>query len=103
MTFNYAYPETQRWAFTSESTYENSVANAVQQLYGGLSSQFSGEEALNLMSVNPSPAAAVPVIKEKAETTSSNGSATGMQTKPQVALFRSLSRTPIQASTLSTT
>lgn len=76
-TFNYAYPETQRWAFKSESDYENSVANAVQQLYGGLSSQFSGEEAFKLMSVQPSAAATAPAIKETAEVPHSNGSTNG--------------------------
>ena len=73
--FNYAYPETQRWAFTSDSDYQNAVANAVQQLYGGLSDQFSGEEAVNLMSVRPSAAAVTPVNKENGEITHSNGSA----------------------------
>jgi tyrosinase len=80
-TFNYAYPETRRWAFTSESDYESNVADTVQQLYGGLSNQFSGEEAFNLMSVRPTDAATAPAIKEKVETSHSasisNGSATG--------------------------
>jgi tyrosinase len=78
-TFNYAYPETQRWAFTSDSDYQNAVADAIQQLYGGLSNQFSGEEALNLMSVRPAVAAVTPVNKavnkDNGEITHSNGSA----------------------------
>jgi len=75
-TFNYAYPETQRWAFTSDSDYQNAVANAVQQLYGGLSNQFSGEEAINLMAA-PTPAADAPAIQEKVETADSNGATSG--------------------------
>jgi len=39
-TFNYAYPETQRWKFSSDAAYQSSVRNAVQQLYGGISNQF---------------------------------------------------------------
>jgi tyrosinase len=39
-TFNYAYPETQRWKFSSDADYQNSVRSAVQQLYGGISNQF---------------------------------------------------------------
>ncbi|KAH8787772.1 common central domain of tyrosinase-domain-containing protein [Hyaloscypha finlandica] len=93
-TFNYAYPETRRWAFTSESVYESNVANAVQQLYGGLSNQFSGEEAFNLMSVRPTDAATAPAIKKKVETSHSasisnrsatghaNGAASGSAQKP---------------------
>lgn len=91
-TFNYAYPETRRWAFISESVYENSVANTVQQLYGGLSNQFSGEEAFNLMSVRPTDAATAPAIEEKVETAHStstsnvsghaNGAASGPAQKP---------------------
>lgn len=76
-TFNYAYPETQRWAFASDSDYQNSVANAVQQLYGGISNQFTGEEAFNLMSVRPSAAATAPATKENVETKPANGSANG--------------------------
>jgi tyrosinase len=75
-TFNYAYPETQRWAFTSDSDYQNSVANAVQQLYGGLSNQFTGEEAVNLMAA-PTPAVAAPAIHEKVETSHSTGATSG--------------------------
>jgi tyrosinase len=74
-TFNYAYPETQRWAFASDSDYQNSVANAVQQLYGGLSNQFTGDEAFNLMAVPTPAAAAAPVIKDKVEAAHSVGSA----------------------------
>ncbi len=73
-TFNYAYPETQRWAFGSDSDYQNGVADAVQQLYGGLSNQFSGEEAVNLMSVRPSAAAVTPVNQETGEIIHTNGS-----------------------------
>ncbi|PBP18012.1 tyrosinase precursor [Diplocarpon rosae] len=39
-TFNYVYPETQRWKFGSDVEYRNSVLDSVQQLYGDLSSQF---------------------------------------------------------------
>jgi tyrosinase len=85
-TFNYAYPETQRWAFTSDNDYQNSVANAVQQLYGGLSNQFTGADALNLMAAPLSSAAAAPVIKEQVETAHSNNAtneaASGSAQKP---------------------
>lgn len=85
-TFNYAYPETQRWAFTSDSDYQNSVANAVQQLYGGLSNQFTGADALNLMAAPLPSAAAAPVIKEQVETAHSNNAtneaASGSAQKP---------------------
>lgn len=40
-TFNYAYPETQRWTIKSDAEYQASVRNAVQQLYGGISNQFA--------------------------------------------------------------
>jgi hypothetical protein len=67
-TFNYAYPETQRWAFSNDADYQNSVRNAVQQLYGGISNQFM------LMSA-PSPTPVATTIKAKAEESSADGSA----------------------------
>lgn len=48
-TFNYAYPETQRWAFGSDSDYANSVQASVQRLYGGVSNQFMGDQGFSLM------------------------------------------------------
>ena len=36
-TFNYAYPETQRWNYRTEAEYINSVQDNVAQLYGGVS------------------------------------------------------------------
>ncbi|KAK6580768.1 hypothetical protein PZA11_007004 [Diplocarpon coronariae] len=39
-TFNYAYPETQRWKFASDLEYQNSILDTVQHLYGDLSRQF---------------------------------------------------------------
>jgi len=38
--FNYAYPETQRWRFRSNSDYVDSVEETVFQLYGGISRIF---------------------------------------------------------------
>jgi len=61
-TFNYAYPETQSWQFASPSQYEDSVAQAVQNLYGGLSSQFGG---FNTMAT-PSAPGAQKVVREVA-------------------------------------
>jgi tyrosinase len=46
-TFNYAYPETQRWAFSSDSDYMNSVQNYVNQLYGGVANQLATDTATN--------------------------------------------------------
>ncbi len=50
-TFNYAYPETQAWAFKSSSEYQNSVVDAVQTLYGGAA--FGGDNgSFNLMATS---------------------------------------------------
>ncbi|TAQ88827.1 hypothetical protein B7494_g2828 [Chlorociboria aeruginascens] len=46
--FNYAYPETQRWKFGSDDEYKNSIRATVQQLYGGVSNQFLGDQNTNL-------------------------------------------------------
>jgi len=76
VTFNYAYPETQRWNFSSDSDYQNDIYNRVQQLYGGLSNQFA-----NLMG-SPAPNVPIqdnvarPVAEENVPTTSSGGSVT---------------------------
>jgi tyrosinase len=72
-TFNYAYPETQRWLFASDDQYTTSVQTAVQQLYGGVSNQFLGDQTLNLM------AASVPPVRK-----ATNGSHNGTQKKPNV-------------------
>ena len=53
-TFNYAYPETQRWGFSSDDDYARSVMRAVQQLYGGVSRQFGADRGLNLIATSSS-------------------------------------------------
>ena len=62
-TFNYAYPETQRWAYPSDSAYQASVQTAVQTLYGGVSNQFAG---LNLVA-KPAALAAAPAKEHAAQ------------------------------------
>ncbi|EMR83072.1 putative tyrosinase precursor protein [Botrytis cinerea BcDW1] len=39
-TFNYAYPETQQWKYSTAQQYQTSVLVAVQTLYGATSNQF---------------------------------------------------------------
>ncbi|KAF4637552.1 hypothetical protein G7Y89_g521 [Cudoniella acicularis] len=63
-TFNYAYPETQRWTFNSDADYQASVQTAVQTLYGGLTNQFVQAQGLNLAAI---PATLPPVTSVKAE------------------------------------
>lgn len=70
-TFNYAYPETQRWAFSSDADYTNSVQNAVNQLYGGVANQLAGDQGFNNFVAMPASTPAAPVIMQK----ESNGSA----------------------------
>jgi tyrosinase len=60
--FNYAYPETQRWAFKSDSAYQDSILNTVQQLYSGLSSQIFSATGSNFVATSVS-APAVQVSK----------------------------------------
>lgn len=45
-TFNYAYPETQKWAFSNDSDYTNSVQSAVLRLYGGATNDILGGQSL---------------------------------------------------------
>lgn len=59
-TFNYAYPETQRWSFQSDSDYQNSIQNTIQQLYGGIANNFTDNS--NFM-VQSAPVQAAPVMK----------------------------------------
>lgn len=42
-SFNYSYPETQRWKFTTDALYVTSVRQAVFSLYGGVSRVFRQE------------------------------------------------------------
>lgn len=82
-TFNYAYPETQRWAFSSDSDYMNSVQNAVNQLYGAVPSQFAGDQGFgdNFMAI-PASIPAGPVTKEKAGGSSAHEATSGSAQKP---------------------
>ena len=59
-TFNYAYPDTQRWKYKSDSDYQNSVQQAVQVLYGGISNQFMSDQGFNLMAAPPTKVAVIP-------------------------------------------
>lgn len=59
--FNYAYPETKRWAFASDSAYQDNIISTVQQLYGGISSQVADTTGNNFV------ATSVPVPAAKAE------------------------------------
>ena len=81
-TFNYAYPETQRWKFSSNDDYANSVMSAVQQLYGGVSNQFGGNQGFNLMATPSTLPAARAVQQKQATHPVVNGSATGSAQKP---------------------
>ena len=38
-TFNYAYPETQRWKFANTAAYQDDIESKVQQLYGGVANE----------------------------------------------------------------
>jgi tyrosinase len=58
--FNYAYPETQRWSFSSDNDYLESVQKAVDELYGSI----SGQAASDLMTASAA-LPATPIIKEK--------------------------------------
>ncbi|KAH8653928.1 tyrosinase precursor [Tricladium varicosporioides] len=53
-TFNYAYPETRRWAFKTDEAYRASVQGTVQQLYGGLAMDFAQAQGLNLATLSAS-------------------------------------------------
>jgi tyrosinase len=75
-TFNYAYPETQKWTFGSDAEYSRSVQGAVQRLYGGATSDIFADQSLNLMATPANMPASG--IKGKA----SNGSAVGSAQKP---------------------
>lgn len=58
--FNYAYPETKRWAFASDSAYQDNIISTVQQLYGGISSQVADTTGNNFVATSvPVPAAKV--------------------------------------------
>jgi hypothetical protein len=65
-TFNYAYPETQSWAFQSTSDYQNSILNTIQTLYGTASNQFtntSSDGADNFIATSvPLPAVQVSIL-----------------------------------------
>ncbi|KAG9238946.1 tyrosinase precursor [Amylocarpus encephaloides] len=79
-TFNYAYPETQRWAFGTDAEYQANVQKTVQRLYGGISNQFMAMAAASgLPAATPPPAAPsapAPVISEGIDKTkAANGSA----------------------------
>jgi hypothetical protein len=75
-TFNYAYPETQKWAFSNDSDYTNSIQNAVSRLYGGATNDILGVQNLIATPANV-PAQAV---KENV----SNGHSSGPAQKPIV-------------------
>jgi tyrosinase len=65
-TFNYAYPETQKWAFQSTADYQNSILNTIQTLYGSVSNQFtdtSSDGAENFIATS----VPVPAVQAKAE------------------------------------
>ena len=62
-TFNYAYPETQRWAFSNDLDYRNSVQNAVNELYGGVVNQLTGNQGLDSVFATSAPVAAVHTTK----------------------------------------
>ncbi|KAE8445423.1 hypothetical protein EG329_013436 [Mollisiaceae sp. DMI_Dod_QoI] len=64
-TFNYAYPETQRWLFQSNSDYQNSIQNTIQQLYGGVTNNFT-DNSNNFTA--QSTATTAPAIQAKADT-----------------------------------
>ena len=81
-TFNYAYPETQRWAFSSDSDYTNSVQNAVNQLYGSVANQFAGNQGFNNFVAMPASTPAAPATKEKASNSSAHEVASGSAQKP---------------------
>ncbi|KAI9050620.1 hypothetical protein LZ554_005779 [Drepanopeziza brunnea f. sp. 'monogermtubi'] len=69
-TFNYVYPETQRWNFATASEYRDSVLDTVQQLYGDLTAQFINSRAggaVNLMAA-PAPAADITAAKQESST-----------------------------------
>jgi tyrosinase len=80
-TFNYAYPETQKWKFASDNDYANSVMTAVQQLYGGVSSQISGDQGFNLMAISSALPAARAVEAKAASHASGDGGASGSAQK----------------------
>jgi tyrosinase len=82
-TFNYAYPETQRWAFSSDSDYMNSVQNAVNQLYGAVPSQFAGDQGFgdNFVAM-PASVPAAPATKERAGNGSAHEAASSSAQKP---------------------
>ena len=81
-TFNYAYPETQRWAFSSDSDYVDSVQNAVNQLYGAVTNQFAGDQGFDNFVAMPASTPTPPAIKGKASNGSTNGAASGSAQKP---------------------
>ncbi|KAK2629543.1 hypothetical protein QTJ16_000363 [Diplocarpon rosae] len=83
-TFNYVYPETQRWKFVSDLEYRNSVLDSVQRLYGGLSSQFV--EATKARSNDKSDSTAVNVTATSVtspKTTASEGTTQDNSAGPQ--------------------
>jgi tyrosinase len=81
-TFNYAYPETQRWMFSSDSDYMNSVQNSVNQLYGGVANQFTTDQGFNNFVAMPASAVAAPAIKEKETNGSAHKATNGSAQKP---------------------
>jgi len=84
-TFNYAYPETQRWAFSSDSDYMNSVQNAVDQLYGGAANQLASDQGLDNFIALPATAATNSTIKETSKATPSGGVSDASEQKPLAA------------------
>lgn len=74
LTFNYAYPETQRWNFSSDSDYQNDILNRVQQLYGGLSNQFANLMGSPAPNVSIQDNVARPVANENVHTATSSSS-----------------------------
>lgn len=72
-TFNYAYPETQKWAFSTAADYTSSVQQAVLGLYGGATNKVLGIQSLSAASEDISKT----TNKKKAANGSTEGSAEG--------------------------
>lgn len=88
-SFNYAYPETQRWKFSTDSLYITSVRQAVFSLYGGVSRVFrQGESAPNILmataqSLQPGIAAQKPLQDtQKPVSAAAAQNSAGDQSKP---------------------